>query len=653
VATRVGSTRVESWLVSKLTAAFSDVYDGKTKLEMPLFQRGVVWSPPKQAELVRSLKQGFPVGSLLFYKKAANEDGIEVNLLIDGLQRTTAIRDYTDRPLSFMGLDDLDHVALPNLTEAYVDAAGERELSGSIEDAVADWMNSTETLRDEDGFDVYGLLKALNESLVPDNPVPVDDDLAGVIHALLKSIRDECDIAGIVVPVLFYEGSDSDLPDIFERINATGTKLSKYEIFAASWVNQDIDISNEKIREAVRKRYYALMTSKNISVNGVKADGTPEHMSLFDYLFGLGKYLSDEFPLLFGGTNDPTAMESVAFALATICHKLPLSQMHRLPEVMDKDANNRIKPDDFQDNLIEAAKFVSDTLAPYIDLKLNSESSATGGAHTDLQIASMVARAFCGTYVPGTWETREGAEADRALLCGCLPQHYLVDVLQQNWRGSGDSRLYRMVWDASEDDTGKLKVLSPARYYLREFSGEEFGRVLDQWFSDQVKLNQRSRSYVTAAARAFLKYVYSDKVTVKEEKKVTFELDHIFPVSRLVGPAKADEDGWPISAVANLALFDWQTNREKSRLDLVQYLDKVDEVDRPKKRKAVEKYLFLPAESAAIPRDEDDVDALTRDEYLAFLRLRFDVMRRLAFETLSIPLPKADLDHDVDSGSTA
>lgn len=236
MATRVGSTRVESWLVSKLAAAFRDVYDRKTKLEMPLFQRGVVWSPAKQAELVRSLKLGFPVGSLLFYKKSANDQGIEVNLLIDGLQRTTAIRDYTQRPLSFMELDDLDPAALTDLAKAYVDAAAERELSGSVMDVVAKWMSSTETLEAEDGFDVYGLLKALNEFLIPDNPVPVDDKLAGAIRAFLKSIKDECDIAGIDVPVLFYEGSDSDLPDIFERINATGTKLSKYEIFAASWM---------------------------------------------------------------------------------------------------------------------------------------------------------------------------------------------------------------------------------------------------------------------------------------------------------------------------------------------------------------------------------------------------------------------------------
>lgn len=636
---KVGRTRVESWHVSKLTAAFSSAYEGKTRLEMPPFQRGVVWSPTKQAELVRSLKIGFPIGSLLFYKKAPDQTGVEVNLLIDGLQRTTAVRDYTRSPLAFMTLDDVQSHVVRNLESAFLQAAGERELRGDIDEVIAQWMLKTRTLEPSDGFDLYGLVNTLNSTLCPDDPVHPDESLAKAIHTFLKAVSTECDISTIEIPVLFYEGSDADLPDIFERINATGTKLSKYEIFAASWVNQDIVITNARVLEAIRRRYYALMTSENISVNGVKADGTPERLSLFDYLFGLGKLLTDDYPLLFGGNDDPTAMESVGFALATVCHRLPLSQMHQLPKVMDRDAADRIVPTEFESALLESAQYVVDVLSPFIGLKLNSESANSSGLHTDLQIASMVARVFSGRYVPGTWEERDGAEADRVTLRTSLPQHYLVDVLQQNWRGSGDHRLYQMVWDSTEGEGPAEKVLLPSRHYLRPFGSGEFDRILDQWFGEQVQLNQRSRSYVTAQARAFLKYIYSDIVTVNAENKQTFELDHIFPVSRLVERAKADEDGWPISAVANLALFDWLTNREKSKMDLMQYLARVEPGERDKKRAAVSKYLFLSPESATIPTDQVGNDALSREQYLGFLATRFKKMKSLAFDTLGIERP--------------
>ena len=448
-------------------------------------------------------------------------------------------------------------------------------------------------------------------------------------------MKQQCDIAEIEVPVLFYTGREEDLPDIFERINATGTKLSKYEIFAAAWVNQDINIGNEEVVEAIRKRYYALMTQKNISVNGVSADGTPDRLSLFDYLFGLGKVLSESFPLLFGGSDDPTAMESVAFAIATIAHKLPMSRMKELPAVMDRADDDRVAPDAFEAAMFEAARFVNATLSPFIGLKLNAESASASQAHTDLQIASMVTRALVGRYSPGTWETREEADDDWARLRSALPQYYLLDVLQQNWRGSGDTRLHSMTWDVEDDEKTGLRVHRPASHYLSSFGEGEFSRILDQWFSDQVRLTQRSRAYVTASAKAFLKYVYSDVVTVHQEHLQTFELDHVFPVSRLAVLAKASEDGWPISAVANLALFDWKTNREKSKLDLVQYINRVDDADRDTRRAQIEKYLFVPFETAAIPR-QDDADILSRGAYGDFLHTRFAKMKSLLAATLGI-----------------
>lgn len=630
-----GKTRVETWLVQKLVAAFETLHEGTTKLEMPPFQRGVVWSQSKQKDLIRSLKSGYPVGSLLFYKQPPDEDGIEVCLLIDGLQRTTAIRDYCQRPLEFIGSEELNASLLEDLVTEYNLAAGSEHLKPEFERAVLAWMSSTRTLEAEDGFDVPGLQNSLDDYLGRTPPSPTTKAFVSSARAFQKDLRAKCEIDSIEVPVLFYDGKESDLPDIFEKINATGTKLTKYEIFAASWVKQNIEITNEKVREAIRRRYQSLQNDQNISVNGIRADGTPERLSLFDYLFGLGRLLADEYPLLFGSSDEPTAMESVAFSLATVCHRLPLSRMKELTEKMDREPKTgNINPKAFEDALLESAAFVKGCLAPYIELKLNSENTSSGGAHTDLQIASMVARALAGSYVPGTWEPRERAKEDRAALVETLPQHYLLDVLQQRWRGSGDSRLYKMVWEEFQDDTPPSVPSTP---YLQRYDAVDFDRVLDQWFSDQIKLNQRSRSYVMAPARVFLRYIYSSKISVKDEKKVTFELDHLFPVSRLVALAKDDADGWPISAVANLALFDWQTNREKSKLDLIQYLEKVPDHSRAEKKQAIEKFVFLPPDDASIPRDADGNDMLTRSDYIEFLKARFEIMKGLARVALGIP----------------
>lgn len=634
---RSGKTRVESWLAGKLVGAFTGLYQGTTTLKMPHFQRGVVWSPSKQADLIRSLKQGFPVGSLLFFKQPAQPDGVTIHLLIDGLQRTTAIREYTQRPLAFMSLEDVDKEAILELAHAMCDALDEEISSGEVALALGNWMSMTKTLKETDGFDAVGLIEQLNQRLSPDKPAAPKGALLNAAREFLQVIRDECDIGNIELPVLFYEGKQSELPDIFDRINATGTKLTKYQIFAASWVEQDIVIANVQVLDAIKKRYSTLMSRENISIAGVKADGTPEHLSLFDYLFGLGKYLSDKFPLLFGSNSDAVALESVVFALATVGHRLQLSEMKELPRAFYRNKKNTIDATLFEKALLESVLFVNRVLAPYIELKLNSESALSGGAHTDLQIASMIARAISGSYDPVTWAKLPDSKADRKQLALALPQHYLVDVLQQNWKGSGDSRLFRMVWDTTDDgEESSESEPAPSRHYLQRFSAQEFDGVLGQWFADQIKLSQRSRAYVTSAAKLFLKYVYTDTLTVKEEKKTTFELDHIFPVSRLVGPATADTNGWPISAVSNLALFDWETNREKSKHDLAQYLAKIPAADRAKRRKAIERLVFLKVESAAIPRDKSGRDQLTREQFVAFLEERFAEMKLMAMRALGI-----------------
>ena len=634
-----GFTKSESWSINKLTLAFDDIYEGKTKLKMPIFQRGVVWAESKQADLIRSIKLGFPIGSLLFYSLPQDSQGIQTNLLIDGLQRTTAIRNYQSKPLSYMDVEDLDERAIEAFHKALVIANEMKQLPNELSSALDEWMDITKTLKLDDGFDPNGLIKVINQQIKPEKPFVLDDNvLLPATRKFLTSIHDLCDIGDISVPVLIYDGPESNLPDIYEKINATGTRLTKYEIFAASWVKQNIKILNEDVLSAIQSRYKSLMTGQNIAISGVNDDGKPESLSLFDYLFGLGKVLSDKYPLLFVIDNNPTSMESVAFVLATIFYGLRYTSMKDLPDEMDRDELNSIDVSRFETALFESTEFVYQTLKPYINIKLNSESSTSRIVHTELQIASMICRAFSGKYniESETWEDRDGAEEDRALLKVTLPQHYLIDILSQNWRGSGDTRLFLRTWNTNELDDGKI-LLSPSSHYITKLRKEEFERVLDQWFADQLRLNQKNRSYVTSAVRALMKILYVTIVTVHEENIDSFELDHIYPVSRLIKLISKEEteEGWPISAISNLALFDWKTNREKSMKTLPEYIQTIPSSEQPEKIEKIKKYLFYPIEKTGI-NQTDGKDDYTKEDFLDFLGDRFNEIKKIVISTLKI-----------------
>lgn len=75
-----------------------------------------------------------------------------------------------------------------------------------------------------------------------------------------------------------------------------------------------------------------------------------------------------------------------------------------------------------------------------------------------------------------------------------------------------------------------------------------------------------------ALDRVFLRYVYTGLVSHLDDQDVSFELKHLFPVSRLKDEIPADSPGWPISCVANLALFTKALNREKTSQTISEYL---------------------------------------------------------------------------------
>ena len=61
----------------------------KGKIEVPKFQRGLVWGEPKKVAFIKTLKAGLPIGVLLLSKKG------DKYLVIDGLQRFTTMLDYS------------------------------------------------------------------------------------------------------------------------------------------------------------------------------------------------------------------------------------------------------------------------------------------------------------------------------------------------------------------------------------------------------------------------------------------------------------------------------------------------------------------------------------------------------------------------------
>ena len=69
----------------------------KDKIEIPKFQRGLVWGDTKKKEFIKSLKAGLPIGVLLLSKTQNGKF-----LVIDGLQRFTTMLEYSRDYFSYI-----------------------------------------------------------------------------------------------------------------------------------------------------------------------------------------------------------------------------------------------------------------------------------------------------------------------------------------------------------------------------------------------------------------------------------------------------------------------------------------------------------------------------------------------------------------------
>jgi uncharacterized protein with ParB-like and HNH nuclease domain len=88
-----------SQLFWSLETLIDQVRDGT--LQVPTFHRSLVWSDEKRTNLVSSLLNRHPVGSIL----VARQTDTEPWQLVDGLQRSFAIHEFMDKPLAYVNFE--------------------------------------------------------------------------------------------------------------------------------------------------------------------------------------------------------------------------------------------------------------------------------------------------------------------------------------------------------------------------------------------------------------------------------------------------------------------------------------------------------------------------------------------------------------------
>ncbi len=547
------SVDIDIWPVSKLLDAVSSNPSGSGRVTIPEYQRRLVWSKSKRKDLIDSIKQGFPFGSILLYENIAKgqeiSDGKRYYNLIDGLQRTQALLSYVEYQNGYFERADLNDDFVDEVAVEL--GKSNDEYKDRIRKAVVDWVKGRKSYDAQDGWRTESLVQALidhvlryakQSSLYKDVYFELNNN-ARLMRCLGKFLDEVSGEVKIVldakIPVLVFTGVSKQLPEIFERLNSKGTALSRYEIFAAQWIDRRRKIANPEIIEAIWKKYEALEEEGfTLDVAEDAQDDSAKRnreYTLFDYLFGFGQYLSDKFPRLFKPSKDDRP-SSAGFNLATACVGLHIGDMADLPS---RVANFDLT--ELEGCLLESVRFVDGILKPVLDAK-RTKSRPHSIYHSELMVVAMIATAFQVRYSLHDLSDNPESRPDRQKLEKQLLMHYLYDILHDDWRGSGDSKLHEAV--------RSLRYLTSAPP-----TEARWRQVLDDWyFSTQIDYvhDESAKRHIRESRSEYLllKYIFSRKLASAN----TYHVEHILPVDNLKARMQKGEE-WPMNTVSNLALL--------------------------------------------------------------------------------------------------
>lgn len=230
-------------------------------------------------------------------------------------------------------------------------------------------------------------------------------------------------------------------------------------------------------------------------------------------------------------------------------------------------------------------------------------------------------KCLVGKYDIETWRVRDEWNEDKKKLEAFIPQHYLYELLSNFWGNAGDSKLFNNVWDGT----------SASLEYKSGYTRDQWNAVINTWYSANLKKKQTARSSIEANDKVLLKYVYGQIATAAEEKDL-FDIDHLYPVKLLadrIGVQGENAEGWPISAVGNLAFISKSINTKKGTRTLKDYYESIDAStdEGANTRKTIQRFSLVD-DPTLYGADE----SWGHDEYIAFVKMRNEKIRELLLE---------------------
>ncbi|MBF1153224.1 MAG: DUF262 domain-containing protein [[Eubacterium] sulci] len=372
----------ENWSLQDLSSALQDMHKDNKKIVVPMFQRGKRWNKNQENVFIDSLIKGYPVGTMLFYETV---EGNKITyILVDGLQRGNSIKKYMTNPTDFFYDNNISDEFCAEILR--IIGHENEEYYQTIRTILTSFIREQKMYKN---LQYYSVSKKIVDEFEVDNDLI--QQLIDTIELFFEERQELYDrIANTVIPVIVYTGEESNLPDIFDRINSKGTPLDQYEVYAAAWpVNEKYEINNLNVIEHIVKKYDSFVED-GYFIHDYSRDEirSTRKVNAFEYLFGLGKYFVDKYDILAFKKNlaDDT-VNPIAFELINAC----LNDSDKI-RILYKNLQE-VNLNELEQAICKSIDFVDNAISVITKFKGNSRNK-NKIFHSKYQILSMISTTF-------------------------------------------------------------------------------------------------------------------------------------------------------------------------------------------------------------------------------------------------------------------
>ena len=521
----------------------------KDKIEIPRFQRGLVWSKNKKIEFIKTLKAGLPIGVLLLSKEG------DKYLVIDGLQRFTTMKDYAKDYFSYIETSEITDYDLTAIILSSPDArAIFDDYSPDAKRKQYDLMRKTiaDKISDSQGKNSFVISDEIATDLCKNIAAIPDKDhskVQGKAYEIVEKIRSQAQIDDIEIPLIIFTGNKDELANIFQKLNQEGVKLSKYDVFSAAWINHTVLVKNDPaFIDFIIKKYDVAQKESDLEIESYDPEEMKQkgELTVFEYAFALGKALMDKCKKLFPKMDD-SKIDSIGFIILAELMGLTYQNMGDLANTIYQHKNLDFKK--LKDAIVEVGAIVENALLPYIESPTKAVKKASLVCHSELQLASYIIVLFKLKYeitfenglVPKPKNKEIGKVKDN------LYKHYIFDILRGFWSGSGDSKLEEIIADPT------------TCRYTKDVAKDEFEMAVSSWLSQGNK--KAKLTNVSAETKLFLNYLLRSSGGFVE--KCSYDVEHCVPKDVVKKYYIKKDIIVPMSPACNLVYIPTTDNRSK------------------------------------------------------------------------------------------